>query len=309
LVRLLVCGLLLALLSLRSTPSPAGEYHVGATLYCGDCHNASAGTIAGPLKASPNRVCLSCHDGQPGIPDVMGSDVNAGHGPRQAGGLPSGEPGYGPGRGHLLESQGPPPGGAWPSGETQLQCVSCHAAHGNGNYRNLGGRLSQPPRVSYVTSTVPTNAVDVRIDLAAVPPVGERVAAGFYSATRTYFNRPSTSGSGYGAFCATCHRAFASAGVRSPFRLHPVETVGLSPAMALRYNRSANKLQLLAPSNASSTVYGASASLSCMTCHRAHGNRNPFAMLFMKPTGVVTEQGVEDAVLRDLCVQCHPVGS
>ncbi len=290
----------------------AGEYHVGPTLICADCHRASGDTSAssglGRLKAAPNEVCLSCHDGQRGIPDVYGDDVNAVQAPRQAGALATGAAGYEDWKGHRLDSPGPPPGGAWPPGETRLECVSCHAPHGNANYRNLGGRLPSPPSVSYLVSTIPTNVVDVRIDLPALPPVGERVASGFYSPARTYFNRPSAAVSAYGAFCAICHAEFhspASTGLGSPFRRHPVDVVGLSPPTAGRFNSHPNKVQVLAPSNSATAVYRGDASPSCMTCHRAHGNRNAFGLVFMKPTGPVTEQGVEGGVARDLCVQCH----
>ena len=60
----------------------AGEWHVGASLQCGQCHveHGSAGgqpIPGGPYstllqKGSVNELCLSCHDGSdPTAPDVL----------------------------------------------------------------------------------------------------------------------------------------------------------------------------------------------------------------------------------------------
>lgn len=293
-----------------------GEYHHGATLVCAECHvlregdRASLGARVGPplRAASSNDLCLSCHDNRPGIPDVRGTDANAGTGPRQAGALPTGAAPYPEWAGHTLGSPGPPPGGEWPAGETSLRCISCHTAHGNDNYRNLGGAVTGIA-ITYATSSMASSTANVRIDVSAVPPVGERVAGGFYRASKIYFNRIGTTSSPYGLFCAGCHASFygvANTNPRSPFRRHPADAVGLPPAAVSRYNSRTNKVPVLFRANGSNVVYDSTATLSCMSCHKAHGNENPFALIFMRATGPVTEQGVDGGRLTDLCGQCHP---
>src|SRR5512132_2573089 len=75
----------------------AGDYHVGATLVCGDCHvmhgvhDGSAATTTGHaalLKgADVNEACLTCHDGQAWAPDVIGPTAYAPNHGRLAGTL------------------------------------------------------------------------------------------------------------------------------------------------------------------------------------------------------------------------------
>jgi doubled CXXCH motif protein len=310
--RPLVPVLALAVIVLfAALPARAGEYHFGETLVCEECHARVDGLTADqhPLKgASADQVCLSCHDGKPGIPDVRGEDVNVGSGPRQAGALTTGGAGYEHWKGHTLGSSQSPPGGAWPGGETMLRCVSCHSPHGNANYRNLGGVIPNPPRITYTVSTRAANTTDVRIDLPGVPPVGARLAAGFYNATRVYYNQVSPQASPYGAFCAACHGEFhgvARTGMRSPFRRHPSEGVGMPPGYVMRYNTHTNRVSLMAANNGAMAMATRTATPSCMTCHRAHGNRNAFGLIYMKATGIITEQGVEGGRLNDLCGQCH----
>ncbi|HET7343750.1 MAG TPA: cytochrome c3 family protein [Methylomirabilota bacterium] len=284
------------------------------TLICSECHDQQEPTSGQPRLlngSSANQMCLSCHDNKDGIPDVSGENANALGGPRQGGALTTATAGYEAWKGHALDATAPPPGGAWPGGETRLRCVSCHSPHGNASYRNLGGVLPDPPLVTYTTSLTPTNAVEVRIDLPAVPAVGSRVAAGFYSATRIYFNQPSTLGSGYSAFCGGCHNDFhgvAQTGVARPFRRHPSDGVGMPVAYVTRYNSRANRVPLLIAGNGAGAGATIASSVSCVSCHRAHGNRNPFGLILMKPTGLVTEEGVDGGRLTDLCSQCHSEG-
>lgn len=306
----LLCSVVIVLLA-AAAGAEAGDYHVGPTLVCEECHlSPGAGVAASPLRgSSADAVCLSCHDNRPGLPDVQGDDVNGGAAPRQSGGLSTGVPPYEDWKGHRLGNTEAPPGGSWPAGETRLSCISCHSPHGNGNYRNLGGKVPNVS-ISYVTSPIPTNAADVRIDLPAVPPVGQRVAAGFYSATRIYFNT-ARGDAPYGRFCAGCHTQFhgiTNTGAASPFRRHPTERVRLSAGDAARYRTNRNRVPVMFEGNGARVTYDTGASVSCMSCHKAHGNRNAFGLIFMRATGPVTEQGVEGGNIRDLCDQCHTQG-
>jgi nitrate reductase cytochrome c-type subunit len=50
---------------------------------------------------------------------------------------------------------------------------------------------------------------------------------------------------------------------------------------------------------------------TCTTCHKAHGNQNPYGLIYLKGTGAVTEEGDADGQtegLRTMCKQCHSQG-
>ena len=47
---------------------------------------------------------------------------------------------------------------------------------------------------------------------------------------------------------------------------------------------------------------------SCFSCHKGHGDKNAFGLIFMAGTGTVTEEG-DGGQYRDLCRQCHTEGS
>lgn len=45
-----------------------------------------------------------------------------------------------------------------------------------------------------------------------------------------------------------------------------------------------------------------------MSCHKAHGNRNPFGLIFMTGTGATVTEDGDGGVYKDLCRQCHTQG-
>jgi hypothetical protein len=47
---------------------------------------------------------------------------------------------------------------------------------------------------------------------------------------------------------------------------------------------------------------------SCFSCHKAHGNRNAFGLIFMNGTGTRSEDG-DGGVYKDMCRQCHTQGA
>jgi hypothetical protein len=91
-----------------------------------------------------NQLCLSCHDGVPGIPDVVAGDSN-GLRERSAGFFSMA--GSGDARGHDLDEQ--------------MTCVTCHDPHGNGQPRNL--RLpSDPESAAHLGLVVRESATRLR---------------------------------------------------------------------------------------------------------------------------------------------------
>jgi len=51
----------------------------------------------------------------------------------------------------------------------------------------------------------------------------------------------------------------------------------------------------------------------CLSCHKSHGNKNSFGLIYMKGVGDVTEEGAGTGsgagAYIDLCQQCHVQGA
>jgi hypothetical protein len=46
---------------------------------------------------------------------------------------------------------------------------------------------------------------------------------------------------------------------------------------------------------------------SCFSCHKGHGNNNPFGLIFMGGNSTPTEEG-DGGNFRSMCHQCHTEG-
>ena len=71
-----------------------------------------------------------------------------------------------------------------------------------------------------------------------------------------------------------------------------------------RYVSSPTKVKVYA----SDRVGFTDASPGCVSCHKAHGNRNAFGLIFMQGTGTLTDDG-DGGTYVDLCRQCHTEGA
>jgi hypothetical protein len=224
-------SVLLAIIALAGTAvfATAGDFHVGTSLVCSDCHIAhssqshgyavgqapgylgTGGPFADLLRDDPNKVCLSCHNNQSWAPDVLGANGGT-TGLRQAGGLNvaaghglSNDAGFDEIDGHTLYSTDVPPGGAasaYVPGAEGLECVNCHAQHGSATqYRNLLNRgIFTGDTLNYAIGTN---------DLTK--GVYERSAAA-YTESDVDFNEPDTRNSQYARWCKSCHVDFHGQG-------------------------------------------------------------------------------------------------
>lgn len=381
---LLVLGIL-GVLALVAVPGDTGVYHAGDGLICYDCHTAhfseeqgkapndpfGTGTAplypltgAGPypymLRQPQNLICLSCHDGKVGAPDVLGANFNAAPTVgRQAGALndTTGTAPYEIWKGHTLYSTDPPPGynptavglGNWYNGTTWgLKCIHCHEMHATPEpYRNLGpvamGGTIANFQPTYVTDTTNDTTKDVWINI----PAGYAGASGnpatfnpYYDAANIMFNRndatvgASKTSNKLDTFCAACHGNFhggpgdaanvgATPGVLDGFIRHPTAQTVIGAAGAqgygghsslTRYTGATTKVKVYANDRAAYT----DATPGCVSCHKAHGNQNPYGLIFLSRTATsvgeeggwgATEAHTTMQAYRNLCGQCHGQGN
>ncbi len=325
----------------------AGDFHVGTNLVCSDCHIAhysqthsysGSGTVFPPLGAGGPftnllrdeevKMCLACHDGQSWAPDVFGASATNNR--RLAGGLNAAaghgltnDAGYDEIDGHTMFSTAMPPGGtgtAYVPGGEGLICTNCHAQHGSASqYRNLLNRgIFAGDTLNYAIGTN---------DLTKA--VFERSAAS-YVETDVDFNEPNPTNSHYGAWCQNCHVDFhgsggaanmggQSGGVTAantnPWKRHPVADVNIGTPGATfisslaRFNGLTNRVKVMDSQGLwNGTTADNTVTPSCMSCHKAHGNKNTFGLIFMIGSGTPTEDG-DGGVYKDLCRQCHVQGA
>lgn len=316
----------------------AGDWHSGASLICSDCHvmhgeqshgynaDGSGGFTAvggaAPydylLRNTANELCLTCHNGTSGIPDVLELNTGVPSDVRQAGALNrSGAAPYYLADGHTLDSIDQPPGndGSYVPGTHGLECTNCHQPHGYhpaGNaYRNLTGFLPGGQLVSYSTNVADT--VDVYISATLQ-----------YDQSVVNFGEPNPGGSAYGNWCKGCHTDFHGASgdpnmggtggtdwLRHPTADADIGGVGGGHSNLFVFAGKTNKAKVMNPNKVWGTTVPTDwtgSTPSCMSCHKGHGNRNAFGLIYMSGTGTITEEGDDGTVAKDLCKQCHVQG-
>lgn len=329
-----------ALGSLERTAVQAGDYHVGATLDCAQCHQMHFASETPPgmgsddigplLKRDVNELCLSCHDGSRRASDVLGRNQGRGAGAvRQAGFLNQlGRVGV-PSTGHTLGATDVAPGSspAWrPEDENGagigLNCINCHAPHGEAgahSFRNLRTDAGNNPTgrglVTYNHERPGSN--DLTRDVFVRRPLD-------FDESAVDFNEPNRSDSAMARFCAGCHDLFhgrpgsdahiggvASGASFVEFVRHPTAGVDIGGAGGgARSNLSVfasktNRVKVMSEIGVWSTP-GRDVTPTCITCHKAHGNDNTFGLIFRSGRGAITENGdTHGRALEDLCRQCH----
>jgi hypothetical protein len=317
-------------------PGRAGDFHVGPTLICSDCHTmhfSEAHTLTGAipepgslgaypqpalLRHAAAELCLSCHDGKTYAPDVYGDHGNAYV--RAAGQLSKmSDPEATRARGHTIGDTRTAPGGSW-SSPVGLRCQHCHASHGNAYYRNLlpqPGTAAAPTPVTYVTG-----AYD---DAAAVQLLAGGAMSTRYAATNVRYRRTATAtASGLSAWCAGCHTTVHGAGGAphmggsvagdtgpgARWLQHPTRDVTMQQAAANGHVDLAHwapgglvsadqRVPVVSPNGA---VPGGDNEVFCGSCHRAHGSTERKGLIFVDAATSEPEGG---SSLRETCQQCH----
>ena len=343
----LLCTLVLLIAGGKA--SIAGEYHYGQYLVCYDCHTmhfsqthnwdgttsvpttptsggnwlGTTGPINYLLKAPANQLCLACHDGKTFAPDVMGANTNTYV--RAAGAITTGTTPYENWKGHTLDGLVTPPGG---TSNLRLECVNCHSPHGNANFRNLDGTVNP---ITYAKGTTNDTATDVYLRGWTLGDIANN-----YSVANEDFNEPAATaqnqGSAISKFCKGCHTDFhgragdsnmGGAGgtgwLRHPTADANIGAVGGGHSSLAVFSSKPYRVKVMSPSG----DWGTQGSIwtnaptnltpNCLTCHKAHGNQNPFGLIFLAGTGPLTEEGDADGNsssnagvrLRYLCGQCH----
>ncbi len=322
-----------------------GEYHFGGSLICYDCHSihysqqhgftsgnppAVPPTPGGPFSSllragGINALCLSCHDGQSFAPDVLGDHANGYV--RQAGALNNlgGAPPYESWKGHTLDVTARPPGGV---SFIQITCQQCHEPHGSSSYRNLSGPVTYTKGQTYASRTL---SVDVWL---AQWVQGDLVGNYAYNSVR--FNEPNPSNGAYADFCQGCHTRFhgtvgsseiggtltGGAFLRHPNAQVNIGALGAGHSSIALYDTAVSRVHVMSSSDTDyfskpgAGTFTAADGLtpSCFSCHKGHGNQNPFGLIFLaRDSSLVTEQGTSgvtsDIGIRNLCGQCHVQGN
>jgi cytochrome c553 len=307
------------------------------------------------LKAPANQLCLACHDGQTFAPDVVGLNTNASPSQgRNAGALNEtvlGAP-YEDWKGHTLDSTNVPPGynptsaglaADFYDNTAGLECISCHLQHGSATvYRNLGPRNAAfQPTYAFATTNDTTKDVWINYDKTLYTPNTGNAATfnPLYASANVSYNRTdpasatgatTQSSNRMDTFCSACHGQFhgspgdATVGGNAAtigfehFIRHPTSRTtlanGSGHSQLSRYVANTTKTKVYANDRTAWT----DASPGCVSCHKAHGNQNPFGLVFLaRAAATVDEQGGFGATqtpsqavgYRNLCGQCHSQGA
>jgi len=281
------------------------------------------------LKA--DDVCESCHKDQSFAPDVYGDNGNGYI--RSAGGIREDATGGG----HKIGSQILPPGyqttfgvNYWPNGTT-LECTSCHSPHGGVGFRNLVPYAMNTAALggvsnSNVKPTVKKGTFDATFDVtilgADTYSFGSGNMQAYYGRQNVVYAKAATPLASFNGaqasnrldnFCGVCHGAFhggdkvnpdnvsKGGNASSAFLRHPTGQVVIG---SFSTATSAANLKVY---QAAATVSAATDSPGCLTCHKAHGNNNPFGLIYPSWTGAdSTEEG--NGEYKSLCKSCHGMG-
>lgn len=323
-----------AILALLAVSAFAGDYHRTTTLICADCHIMHASQSHGygtngsgtwtPYTSTPNHyllrqadindLCLQCHDGQTSAPDVFENQTN-GSDPRGAGALNHvGSTGtWAEEYGHSLGSTATAPGGTFASTEG-LECTNCHGAHGSAGWRNLGPFGTTMPQLTYAVGGA---TADYTKD------VWER-AAHVYNQDNCDFPKVTATPteSKYGQMCKFCHTNFhgtstsANMNDGAEWLRHPTADATYAASATGTFGTALYRPKVMMAAGedwgTQGTALAAARNItpSCFTCHKGHGNNNPFGLVYTMygTTATAPTENGNGTKIKNTCNHCHGMG-
>lgn len=232
-------------------------------------------------------------------------------------------------------------------GADGLECVTCHAQHGSKTqYRNLLSRNITAPggaAITYSGKTVTYATLDTTTAaVAATKHAVIETADLSYAASDIKFGEPTTTASAYGNWCKSCHSDFhgsaggnmggASGGfvlTGTPWKRHPTADVNIGGAVTDSMTHVSSLAQYATYYAAGEGHYpkvmdsqglwtGAynkttrtgdnTVTPSCFSCHKGHGNKNDFGLIFMGGGATPSEEG-DGGSFRTMCRGCHSQAS
>lgn len=329
----LIASAIVAASLLSVGASQAGEYHGPLQNTCSDCHTAHASVRGETWTPTPHllknsggevSLCMSCHDGtDPQAPDIVASGT-AGSPTDIVSTLYTSK--FGSSAGFFQNdfhnavspfghSMAPAVSVTAPLSTTYqknggLMCSDCHDTHGNDNYRNLLPDPNPKHPGSY------TIALGTQVKEATpVNALNPNPAVAYDTANVSLYVQ-----NNIGAWCADCHDQLSTnstGGAPAHFRGHPsdvpIGAIGAHTDVAnwtgsgsqanTGFGTDVNdsiagipRLRYGSPSG-SNTIPGNSDTVSCLSCHKAHGSKYKHGLVWpLQQTGADMLSG---------CQQCH----
>ncbi len=281
----------------------AGDWHIAGSLKCGECHLQHASSQLEPVigafsfmlkKNSVNELCLSCHDGtDPTAPDVLPPVLMYSASLTQQGSAGHfGLAGIENPHGHTLGLVSVTPLQSL-SQSIELNCASCHAVHGNGNFRNL---LHDPAGIG--ANIQVTDGADIfTLNKPSLPPTTSGSSAAYTRDNVAYATGQMDQ------WCASCHDVLTN-NVTGPipahFNGHPSSVAlneysfdahadpdhwvaGLGEGFIEGIGDGIFRVPYLAPlatTFETARLPQASNRVGCVSCHKAHGSDHQRGMLW-----------------------------
>lgn len=322
----------------------AGDYHnTSEGPACSECHIMHASQAHGYAAETPvvpaapieyllrqgNEACLTCHDGSSTDPDVYGTNTGTAY-VREAGALNGAFGTYTPGAGyadndgHTLAGSGgtvPPGGTTWtPDATDGLGCLDCHEGHApDAQWRNL--KLQPGDATANLNVTYASATLDLNKDVYQVDATLGQIAT-HYAIANVDFTEPTTTASAIGAWCGGCHGDFHGSSTDTNMKAtggewvrHPTADANIGQNSNEHSSKTVwdgltNHVKVMDPTGTwGSPSWDAGITPTCISCHKGHGNQNPFGLIFMSGSGTVTEEGDSGTAVTDLCGQCHDQGA